>query len=617
LPETAETGGVRQAGVVAALSAVVIAPLVVATGALRTPRWYPVLDLAMTEYRVRDVFTRRTPLIGLPGRIGRTIAEQGSHPGPLSFYALAPLYRALGSSAWALQVGTVAIHSLAVVVCLAIARRRGGIGLTIAMAAVLAALTRGYGLSALTEPWNPYLPLLWWMVFLLSVWSVLAGDIALLPLGVLAASFCAQTHVPYLANTVALGGVAAAGAFVMFLRAARGSPKRRSVLRWSATAVLVGAVAWAPPVVDQLIHQPGNLSQLYRHFTDPPEAAVGMATGLRLALLHLDFFGIASGRNGATGSLVVASAEPTGSIVPGLAFFAVWLSSTLAAWRLRHRELIALHLTVAAALIAGAISMARIFGDLWYYLMLWAWGVTALAALGLGWTVVVLASRRVEWVRSPGLGRVGAATLVASTLIWSGWFSVDATHAQPPAPRLSSTLARVTTPTIKALESGVAGATGRSGRYVITWSDALHIGSEAYGLVSELERSGFRAGMTPGLHVPLTDYRTFAPGQATLEVHFATGTFVDQWRRIPVATEVVYVEPRTPAQQREFARLRARALDQLRARHLDDVATHVDDNLFGASIDRRVPTTTRRLLARMLDLGEPTAVFFAPAGTTP
>ena len=69
----------------------------------RSP-WYPVLDLAMTEFRVRDVFGRHTPLIGLPGRIGE-YPNQGSHPGPLSFYLLAPTYRLLGSSSWALEVG--------------------------------------------------------------------------------------------------------------------------------------------------------------------------------------------------------------------------------------------------------------------------------------------------------------------------------------------------------------------------------------------------------------------------------------------------------------------------------------------------------------------------------
>ena len=50
--------------------------------------------------------SRHTPLIGLPGRIG-TYPDQGSHPGPLSFYLLAPTYRLLGSSSWALEAGTV------------------------------------------------------------------------------------------------------------------------------------------------------------------------------------------------------------------------------------------------------------------------------------------------------------------------------------------------------------------------------------------------------------------------------------------------------------------------------------------------------------------------------
>ena len=67
-------------------------PFVIAAVVLSTKHWNPVLDLAMTELRVRDVFGGDTPLIGLPGRIGR-FPDQGSHPGPLSFYLLAPVAR--------------------------------------------------------------------------------------------------------------------------------------------------------------------------------------------------------------------------------------------------------------------------------------------------------------------------------------------------------------------------------------------------------------------------------------------------------------------------------------------------------------------------------------------
>src|SRR5688572_12822617 len=92
---------------------VVSLPLLLALVDLHSQRWHPVLDLAMTELRVRDVGSVHTPLVGLPGRI-LPGPDQGSHPGPLSFYLLAPVYRLLGSSSWALEGATVAIHVSAI-----------------------------------------------------------------------------------------------------------------------------------------------------------------------------------------------------------------------------------------------------------------------------------------------------------------------------------------------------------------------------------------------------------------------------------------------------------------------------------------------------------------------
>jgi hypothetical protein len=43
----------------------------------------------------------------------------------------------------------------------------------------------------------------------------------------------------------------------------------------------------------------------------------------------------------------------------------------------------------------------------------------------------------------------------------------------------------------------------------------------------------------------------------------------------------------------------------------------VDSNLFAASIDERVSDRAEQLMARMLELGQPTAVFIAPPGTSP
>ena len=92
-----------------AIRALLSVPFLVALIALGRVHWTPVLDLAMTELRVRDAFGSHTPLIGLPGRIG-TFPDQGSHPGPLSFYLLVPVYRLLGSTAYSLLVATAVVN---------------------------------------------------------------------------------------------------------------------------------------------------------------------------------------------------------------------------------------------------------------------------------------------------------------------------------------------------------------------------------------------------------------------------------------------------------------------------------------------------------------------------
>ena len=54
-------------------------------------------------------------------------------------------------------------------------RRVGWPGVAV-VAALLAIVIRGYGQVILTQPWNPYLPLIAWIVVLLAAWSVLCGD---------------------------------------------------------------------------------------------------------------------------------------------------------------------------------------------------------------------------------------------------------------------------------------------------------------------------------------------------------------------------------------------------------------------------------------------------------
>ncbi|MEY2422880.1 MAG: hypothetical protein QOI95_2947 [Acidimicrobiaceae bacterium] len=601
--------------VVAVLAAALIVPIAIAVFAFHKPTWTPVLDLAQTELRVRDVGTADTPLIGLPGRIG-TGGQQGSHPGPLSFYALAPTYRLFGSSAFSLQVASLVVQSGAIVVALLIARRRGGTGLVLGVGAMLALLVTGFGVTALTEPWNPYLPVLWWVVVLLAAWSVACGDIKLLPVVVVAGSFCAQTHVPYLALCLGIGGLAAAGA-VLHFRSGE-AVGRRSIVVWSAVAVALGVAVWLPPTIDQIIHHPGNESILIRHFTNPPpqEPTVGVRGSLQYVFEKLDMAHLSLHQLAEPGLLV--SSDPTrhANTSRGVAFAALWGLAALAAIKLRNRSLLLLHAVVALGVLLLIFDVSHIFGNVWYYLLLPVWGVAGLMTVATVWTVAALVGRAVSADRRELAERVGKGALVAVIALFCArltWAAPSASHSDA---LISDELGAVVPDTVAALNQGVGGATGHAGRYLVAWDDAAYIGSPGYGLLNELDRRGFDVGAIAGLRVIATPHRVVSEAEATARVELATGAWVDRWRVLPGAIQVAFIDPRTPVQQARFTELRSEVIALLHERGMDDLIAKVDDNLFGAAIDQRVylDGDIQPRFNEMLELGVPIGVFIAPPG---
>ncbi|MEY4174358.1 MAG: hypothetical protein RI900_1523, partial [Actinomycetota bacterium] len=422
-------------------------PLLIAAVVLRGRGYSPVLDLAMTEFRVRDVGGRHTPLIGLPGRIGR-FPEQGSHPGPLSFYLIAPVYRLLGASAWAMLVGAIAVNVAALGTAVGLAFRRGGWWLAGAVSVWLLVAMRGYGVGVLTQPWNPYLPLVAWTVVVLCAWLVVEGDsMPLVPM-VAAGSLCAQTHIPYLLLCVGLFAVVSA---VVLVRWRRGSADAR---RWMVWSVALGVLLWLPPLLDQAARRPGNIRMLQQHFMNPSEEPIGFGRGVAVLLRHLDVAQVVFG-GGGSGGFVDAAYQPDRSVVPGAVLLVLWLASVAVAWRLRHRTLLWLHAVLAATLLLECLSMVRIFGKVWYYLTLWAWSVTVLMAIATAATFVVALRRRVGDRARPVLWRssVAAGAVLAAFSMVS--LVADAAVAQPPEPRLSAPLGALIEPTVTAVRDGV------------------------------------------------------------------------------------------------------------------------------------------------------------------
>jgi hypothetical protein len=591
-----------------ALTAVLAFPLLVALVALRRPHWYPLLDMAQTEIRIRDITGGHPPLIGLAGRIGPFGPDGGSHPGPLSFYVLWPVWKLFGGSAYGMYASTVALDIVAIGLALWMALRRGGRAVLLGIAAVLAVLMHAYGAYLLTLPWNPYLPVLWWFVFVLALWSVLDDDLAMLPVAVVAGSICTQTHISYLGL---VGGLVVVGVLglVRFAYTHRGDASaRRALWRWSGIGAAVGVVLWIPPVIDEIAHSPGNLSVIRDYFSHPPDSPIGFGRGIGVLLSQLNpwtLFAHILVHDG--GGL-----EVTGSRAPGAILLVVFAASVFGAWRLRHRVLLALDAVLVVALALGLVSSARIFGTVWFYLLLWAWALCALILFAIGWTAVELVRSR-EPETSVRLAPIGSGALAGLALVMTIVFAVQAADVTVQSPRLNRTLGAVVGPAATALAREEA--RGDKGPYLVTWlPDAQAIGSAGYGLLNELYRRGFDVRAEDVFRPGATRYHVIDERRPTLEVHLATGADIANWRHDSRFREVAFFDPRSSAERTRFDALHDQVVSALQRADQRKLAAQVDDNLFMLGIVPGVPAPTRKLVTEMLDLSMPMAVFIGPPG---
>jgi hypothetical protein len=584
-------------------------PLVVALVQLRRPHWYPLLDMAQTEIRVRDV-TSHPPLIGLAGRIGPFGPNGGSHPGPLSFYALWPVWKLFGGSSYGLFASTVVLDITAMGLALWMGLRRGGRPLLLGLAAVLAVLTRAYGAFLLTLPWNPYLPVLWWFVFLLAVWSVLCDDLAMLPVLVVAGSLCMQTHISYLGL---VGGLVAVTVAVLARTAYKrrdNADARRSFVRWGAISAGLGVLLWIPPVIDQFAHSPGNLGIIRDYFSHPPDATVGLHRGAGVLLEQLDPVKLLTRILVHDGGAL----EVSGSRIPGGLLLVAFFAAMFFAWRLRHRALLVLDGVLVVALGLGLISSARIFGTVWFYLLLWAWALAALMLFSVGWTVaaVVRDHYRSRGWPLPDAARVAAVVLLVLVIVGeSTAFAVQASDVTVQTPRLNESLGAVVGPTAAALSQ--IEQRGERGPFLVTWlPDAEAIGSAGFGLLNELDRRGFDVRAEEPFRPGATRYHVIDNRTPALEVHLATGPDIVNWQRDSRYTQVAYFDPRTPAERARFDELHGEVVDALARAGLQDQVKQVDDNLFMLALAPAVPLATRHKISQMLDLSMPLAVFVGP-----
>jgi hypothetical protein len=229
--------------------------------------WVPAGDDGIITTRGWDVLTAHSPLVGQYSEAGLVIRGQVMHsPGPMLYWLLA-LPARFGSVA-SIAVTMAAVNTLAIVACVALARRRGGIPLMLAAAFAIALMCQSLPAEAMHDVWNPAAALFPFLLLVFVCWSLACGDLWLAPAAVLLGSYVVQTHLMYLAPTVVLFAVAAVGAAAVWrarrrrARAAGSRPPR--AWPWAATAVVLAALCWLPPAIDEIRNDPGNLTMIVR-----------------------------------------------------------------------------------------------------------------------------------------------------------------------------------------------------------------------------------------------------------------------------------------------------------------------------------------------------------------
>jgi len=141
---------------------------------------------------VADTGTAATRVVGPYSRLG------WSHPGPLLFWSMAPLWRLSGGAAWSLLAGAAIVNLTALAAVLVLAWRRGRLVLLALVSMSLVWVVASVEDSLLADPWNPWVGVFALAAVVLGVAGAIEGDGPAMVVAVVAGTLAAQSHAGYL-----------------------------------------------------------------------------------------------------------------------------------------------------------------------------------------------------------------------------------------------------------------------------------------------------------------------------------------------------------------------------------------------------------------------------------
>lgn len=574
--------------VVVAIVAVAV-PIVVALVVLAQHPLFPTGDMAQAELHVRGIWAH-PPLVGAAGRIESDAGVQGSHPGPSLWFAMYPVYALFGRTAHALLAGAASVSIAAGALALWLARRRGGWTLVIVVLTLLAILVRASGPQVFTEPWNPWLAFVPFVAFLLTIWSLVAGDRRLWPLAIVLGSHCIQSHTGYI--VVVVGLLAGTVAWVL-LRDRTDRERLVSEVRWLGGAALAGFAMWTLPLIDQLTRDPGNAEILVQSFATPNAPYLPKRVA---AEAFLDQMSI-------TGPWMTGPRLPHVS-VPGVVGFAIlWTAAVIVSLRRRDTTMVTLHAVLAGTAALGAVSIVRIFGSYFEYTVRWMWIVAGSVVIASIASLVRSAPPRL-------LDRAPALSLVV-TLAFGVTATVQFADRAQVAGRGDGRL-------VGGLVDDVEDGIDSNGEYLLRWWDPAGLGGPAFGLQLELERRGVTIGVDEQFSAAALPHRVLDERDADGVLYLVVGAKIDDVRATPGVEQIAAFDPRTPAERERSDELRTEIETQLVEVGRPELIDAIDAQYGQARLvfaEPPLPDELATLIGEFVDLRLPGAVFLAAPGT--
>jgi hypothetical protein len=406
-------------------------PVIAATARALSAGWLPAGDQANIAVRAFDVLTSRTPLVGLHSDVSAVTHQAVYSLGPMLFWLLA--LPAHYGSPGTLVLTMALLNGASIVGVVVLARRRGGRVLMFITAAAVVLMARSLAPEVLHDVWNPSAGLFPFTLLIFLCWSLACGEYRLLPLTVLVASFVVQCQLAFVPPCLGLLAVGLVG-LGLSLRSSRDDSRarpragsraqprsgRRGVWRWALAALLVAAVCWTPPLIDQIQGNPGNLTAVLRTVkANPPTLGAGVGWHAVVRAIGVPPWWLRNPASPWERKHEVRASSGTVATVSTVLILLALLALAVAGVLRRQAELwagalIALALCAGLAAVAASTPSMRVLAETLGYTMWWGSPAGMFVWVMVGWgTLATLADVGLLRWRAPELASLAGAAVLA------------------------------------------------------------------------------------------------------------------------------------------------------------------------------------------------------------